>query len=86
MIMDLSGRDIGGKKLSKGAKASEKEIGGGVHTDGDPTARGCVDSAEICKGRRWGVLPTEWNGATRARVRNAQDRGGRCVQMTSGQV
>ena len=36
--------------------------------------------------RRWGVLCAEWNGATRARGYNPQDRGSRCVKETSGQV
>ena len=68
---------IGGNKPSEGMMASEREIGRVFLTDGEPTERECVESAEIGKGRHWGVLRVEWNGVTHTRGNNVRDRGGR---------
>ena len=58
----------------------------GVWTDSELTAGECVESSEIRKEQRWGVLRAEWNGETCTRGHNAQDRGSRYKRTTSGQV
>ena len=55
----------------------------GIQIDGEPTARECVELAESCTGRHWGVLCTEWKQATCARDHNTRNKGSRYVRTTS---
>ena len=84
----------GRSRSSKGATARNHRRGQrlqsrkseGVWTDSELTEGVCVESSEIRKGKRWGVLRAEWNGETCKIVQHAQDRGSRYKRTTSGQV
>ena len=43
-----------------------------------------MESSEIQKGRSWGVIHAEWNGATRTGGHKTQYKGSICKRTTSG--